>query len=432
MHGQLPADLEVFVGVVNGFTGSIPVSLEWTKVGNYLNGSVPETIGKLEYMESLYLNGNAFSVKIPFSIYNLTRLTTLNLVENRLEGRIPPELEKCINLTRITERGSLSLASNSLTGSLPIELGQLINLEELDVSHNKFSGEISSTLSNCLHLERVNISNNHFQGTIPQFFTNLKGLDEIDFSRNILIGKIPEFLGKIPYIRKVNLSFNELEAAKHLDSRVWIAVTVPVALIALVLCSCGAYYRLRYSRKAHPWIDGQLAQIPKTIYREIFRATDGFSDDKLVGSGSFGSVYKAHFHSEDIIMAVKVLNLQQRGTLRRFLDECRALRNTRHRNLLRIKTACSSIDHQGNDFKVLVFLFMTNGNLHNWMHPENKDQQHQTKKLGFIQSLNIAIDVASALDYLHNHCQTQIVHCDLKRSNILLDEDMCAMLVTLG
>ena len=54
------------------------------------------------------------------------------------------------------------------------------------------------------------------------------------------------------------------------------------------------------------------------------------------------------------------------------------------------------------------------------------DEQHQRNKLSFIQRLNIAIDVAYALEYLHQHCQTPIVHCDIKPSNILLDEDMVA------
>ncbi|XP_060178289.1 putative receptor-like protein kinase At3g47110 [Lycium barbarum] len=486
---NLSTVLEIFSLGYNRLHGTLPagvgnlISLTLLGMdGNYLNGSVPEAIGKLEYLQVLYLNKNAFSGKIPSSIGNLTWLTSLYLQENRLEGSIPPELGKCkilstLNLTKNNLVGSipeevaglsslsvsLSLASNSLTGSLPKELGQLINLEELDVSHNKFSGEIPSTLSNCLRLERVNISNNLFQGSIPQSFTNLKGLGKIDFSRNNLSGKVPEFLGKLPYLRKLDLSFNELEggvpkegifantsaisikgnnrlcggapslqlpkcskATKHLHSRVSLAIIVPVALSVLMLCSCAAYYSLSNSRKEHPWNDGQLAQIPRTTYREILRATDGFSEDNLVGAGSFGSVYKAHFHGDDKIMAVKVLNLQQRGALRSFLDECRALRNIRHRNLLRIKTACSSIDRQGNDFKCLVFEFMTNGNLHDWLHPENDDQQHQTKRLTFIQRLNIVIDVASALDYLHNHCPTPIVHCDLKPSNILLDEDMSA------
>nr|XP_023897801.1 putative serine/threonine-protein kinase-like protein CCR3 [Quercus suber] len=58
--------------------------------------------------------------------------------------------------------------------------------------------------------------------------------------------------------------------------------------------------------------------------------------------------------------------------------------------------------------------------------PFKNDQQHQRKSLKFIQRLYIAIDVAYALEYLHNHCQIPIVHCDLKLSNILLDEDMVA------
>lgn len=88
-------------------------------------------------------------------------------------------------------------------------------------------------------------------------------------------------------------------------------------------------------------------------------------------------------------------------------------------------TACSTIDHQGNDFKSLVFEFMSSGNLDQWLHP-TADKKCQSRRLSLIQRLNIAIDVASALDYLHHHCEIPIVHCDLKPSNVLLDEDMTA------
>ncbi|KAI3890176.1 hypothetical protein MKX03_003825 [Papaver bracteatum] len=70
---------------------------------------------------------------------------------------------------------------------------------------------------------------------------------------------------------------------------------------------------------------------------------------------------------------------------------------------------------------------MPNGSLENWLHPITNNGQHQrsTKMpLKFTDRLNVAIDVASALDYLHRQCQTPIAHCDLKPSNILLDEDM--------
>ncbi|CAL5426844.1 unnamed protein product [Camellia sinensis] len=66
-------------------------------------------------------------------------------------------------------------------------------------------------------------------------------------------------------------------------------------------------------------------------------------------------------------------------------------------------TACSSIDFEGNDLKALVYEYMLNGSLEKWM--------------------NIVIDMASALDYLHNHYETPVAHCDLKPSNVLLDND---------
>ncbi|CAN0861374.1 Putative receptor-like protein kinase At3g47110 [Linum grandiflorum] len=88
------------------------------------------------------------------------------------------------------------------------------------------------------------------------------------------------------------------------------------------------------------------------------------------------------------------------------MAECEALKNIRHKNLVKIVTVCSSIDHEGNDFKALIYDFLANGSL----------------SLNFTQRLNVAIDVASAVDYLHNNCGTPIVHCDLKPSNILLDD----------
>ncbi|KAJ9160296.1 hypothetical protein P3X46_025710 [Hevea brasiliensis] len=84
---------------------------------------------------------------------------------------------------------------------------------------------------------------------------------------------------------------------------------------------------------------------------------------------------------------------------------------------------------------------MENGSLEIWLHPKENGYS-QTRKLNFLQRLSIAIDSSSlyvlclslflftfsntALHYLHDHCETQIVHCDLKPSNILLDNDMTA------
>ncbi|XP_028115650.1 probable LRR receptor-like serine/threonine-protein kinase At3g47570 [Camellia sinensis] len=74
---------------------------------------------------------------------------------------------------------------------------------------------------------------------------------------------------------------------------------------------------------------------------------------------------------------------------------------------------------------------MENGSLENWLHPSLLEQ-HEPRNLSFVQRLNIAIDVACALDYLHHHCEMTFIHCDLKPSNILLDGDLCAHVSDFG
>ncbi|XP_065624948.1 probable LRR receptor-like serine/threonine-protein kinase At3g47570 [Quercus suber] len=113
------------------------------------------------------------------------------------------------------------------------------------------------------------------------------------------------------------------------------------------------------------------------------------------------------------------------------MAECNALRNIRHRNLVKILTCCSSMDYNGNQFKALVFEFMTNGSLDIWLH-HKRDNENQSSNLSLLQRLNIAIDVASAIYYLHNHSAQPIIHCDLKPSNILLDDDMVAHVSDFG
>ena len=82
-----------------------------------------------------------------------------------------------------------------------------------------------------------------------------------------------------------------------------------------------------------------------------------------------------------------------------------------------------SIDHTGAEFKALAMEFMSNGNLDKRLYLEDVECG---STLTLTQRLNIAIDVASALDYLHHDCDPPVVHCDLKPGNVLLDEDMTA------
>ncbi|GKF68157.1 kinase-like domain-containing protein, partial [Tanacetum coccineum] len=174
----------------------------------------------------------------------------------------------------------------------------------------------------------------------------------------------------------------------------------------LLIVLCCVYLLWKKKRNSQPSQSLGNERFLNVSYNQLLKATDGFSVVNLIGEGGFSSVYKGILHSEDDrLVAIKVLHLQNRGAHKSFLAECDAWRNIRHRNLLKIITSCSSIDFQGNDFKALVYVFMSNGSVHDWLH-----SSANTSKLNLLQRINILRDVASALDYLHNHYQTMIVH----------------------
>ncbi|XP_040959143.1 probable LRR receptor-like serine/threonine-protein kinase At3g47570 [Gossypium hirsutum] len=162
-----------------------------------------------------------------------------------------------------------------------------------------------------------------------------------------------------------------------------------------------------------------LATWRRISYHQLRVATDGFSESSLIGAGNFGSVYKGTL-SDAITVAVKVFNLHIDGAFRSFDSECEVMQSIRHRNLVKIISSCSN-----EDFKALILEFMPNGSLEKWLYS-------RTSTLNILQRLDIMIDVASALEYLHHGLQTPVIHCDLKPENVLLDGDMVAHVSDFG
>ncbi|XP_050140645.1 putative receptor-like protein kinase At3g47110 [Malus sylvestris] len=96
------------------------------------------------------------------------------------------------------------------------------------------------------------------------------------------------------------------------------------------------------------------------------------------------------------------------------------LSNIRHRNLIKIISCCDELD-----FKALILQLMPNGSLEKWLYSPNRS-------MTILQGLDIKKDVALALEYLHHGYLIPIVHCDVKPSNILLDDDMVAHVADFG
>ncbi|XP_050227336.1 putative receptor-like protein kinase At3g47110 isoform X2 [Mercurialis annua] len=481
--GNLSITLSVLAVDNNRIFGSIPagignlINLQRLDMwNNQLSGTV-DVIGKLQKLVYSQLQENQFSGEIPNSLGNLTKLTFINLRKNNLHGSIPSSLGNCQSLVQLSLSSNklngsitpqiflilslflLDLSENRFTGVLPSEIGNLKNLGTLGVYANMLSGEIPTALGSCLSLEIVSMQGNSFQGPIPSSLRFLGGLGHLDISRNNLSGKIPEFLATFNSLYSLNLSFNDFEgmvpiegAFKNLSATSLVGNTklcggmpefhLPACklkrssrlLVIIIACSVAGFLSavlmiallcfVRLRKRGHSSTSSSFPNsLLQASYQDLRDATDGFSSSKLIGAGSFGSVYKGILRESRAVIAVKVVNLQHHKAAKSFMAECEALRNIRHRNLVKVLTVCSSIDPQGNDFKALVYEFMGNGSLDEWLHPLPR-ADNPPKSLTLLQRLNISIDIASALEYLHHHCETPLVHCDLKPSNILLNDEL--------
>ncbi|XP_022875315.1 probable LRR receptor-like serine/threonine-protein kinase At3g47570 [Olea europaea var. sylvestris] len=351
----------------------------------------------------------------------------------------------------------MDLSHNFLNGSLVPEIGSMVRMRQLYLSSNQFSGEIPSTIGKLQNLIDLTLSNNRLNGPIPESIGDLIALQTLDLSKNNLNGVIPMSLVKLEYLGYFNVSFNDLtgeipnegpfknftseffignrefcgasqfkvKPCKYNRTRLTIKTKVlryilPSVVVVLSLVISLVYLMRRHNKKKLlPAQSTSPITIKRISYHEVLNATNKFGEDNLIDKGSIGSVYKGIF-SDGMIAAVKVFNLDLECANKSFETECQILCNTRHRNLVKVITSCSNLD-----LKALVLEYMPNGNLTKWLSSSNCF-------LNTARRLEIMIDVACALEYLHHGYSSPIVHCDLKPSNVLLDENMIAHVADFG
>ncbi|XP_059067232.1 putative leucine-rich repeat receptor-like serine/threonine-protein kinase At2g24130 [Cryptomeria japonica] len=282
----------------------------------------------------------------------------------------------------------LHLTGNQLSGMVPQELGMLTVLRKLHLGRNNLSSGSSTTtsilniLTNCSNLKELYLYQNHFSGTLLRAIGKLyPNLSKLSLRSNNITGNVPEEIGNLTVLTIISLGNNNIIGK------------IPKAL----------------SRLEESTVAGiELQQTTRHNSSRVWQAR----------AGSFSSVYRGLL-SDNTLVAVKVFDQDPQNSYKNFYKECRILSKIRHRNLVKVLSSCST-----PEFRALVLQFMSKGSL--------EQQLHQDCRLTSKMRLNIALDVAHAMAYLHHDCSPPVVHCDLKPSNVLMDENMTTQVADFG
>ncbi|XP_051208071.1 G-type lectin S-receptor-like serine/threonine-protein kinase LECRK2 [Lolium perenne] len=198
------------------------------------------------------------------------------------------------------------------------------------------------------------------------------------------------------------------------------SVLVNILLTSILLFGTYCGLTINSKKKLQSSQSSGSSLVPPKIFtlNELEKATTGFRE--VLGSGASGTVYKGQLQDDNSTsIAVKKIEKLQQESEKEFMVEVQTIGQTFHKNLVRLLGFCN----EGTD-RLLVYEFMSNGSLNEFLFSDT--QPHWSLRV------QVALGVARGLLYLHEECSAQIIHCDIKPQNILLDDNFMAKIADFG
>ncbi|AEE27878.1 unnamed protein product [Arabidopsis thaliana] len=303
-------------------------------------------------------------------------------------------------------------------------------ITSLNLSSSGLTGHISSSFSNLTMIQELDLSNNGLTGDIPEFLSKLKFLRVLNLENNTLTGSVPSELLERSNTGSFSLRLGEnpglcteISCRKSNSKKLVIPLVASFAALFILLLLSGVFWRIRNRRNKSVNSAPQTSPMAKSenkllfTFADVIKMTNNFG--QVLGKGGFGTVY--HGFYDNLQVAVKLLSETSAQGFKEFRSEVEVLVRVHHVNL----TALIGYFHEGDQMG-LIYEFMANGNMAD--HLAGKYQH----TLSWRQRLQIALDAAQGLEYLHCGCKPPIVHRDVKTSNILLNEKNRAKLADFG
>ncbi|GJP58863.1 hypothetical protein CLOP_g5798 [Closterium sp. NIES-67] len=450
-------------------------------MGNYFNGTVPSSLSSFQKLRHIDLSFNAnLTGPVPTVLASIQTLRTIDLEACSFTGVLPE------SYSRLPFLASLYLDKNGIDGAIPKTFGFIPNLVNLYLSNNQLSGHIPESLCRLQKAEAIVLERNSIGGTIPECLLSMTNLLILDVTGNYLKGPVPkqeagsilQFLysgncldgqdrGNDPCPIETAANPNgRLPPGSHENQPLWegnaqtpeenawpgtnwgeaqaaaAAVPAPSAPVdwkpilsyVLIALLSVAFIYLLFSgiamvakRRRYSPVDfsaPRVDQLPVTEYglSKIKRATKNFTT--VFGKGSFGTVYLADDFLPDQIETraiIKRAHEPEKMTEAQFREKVQLLAKARHRYLVSLRGYCI-----GKAERILVFEYLPHGSLFDRLHRSDVDP------LPWDARVHVAVNLASALAFLHHGCDPPLVHRAVTSSNILLSADMSAKLSDFG